>query len=85
MPFIILSFVLFLFVINALTLKLTAWLVPGFHVVGFWSAVWGSVVISIISLFLGYSAPRRRIVVNRPPPPGPGPSAPPGNGPIIDV
>ena len=85
LPFIILSFGLFLLVINALLLKLTAWLVPGFHVSGFWPAVGGSVVVSIVSMFLGYSGPRQRIVVNRMPVPPPGPDAPPGKGPIIDV
>ena len=87
LPFIILSFGLFLLVINALLLKVTAWLVQGFQVSGFWPAVWGSVVISIVSMFLGYSGgPRRRIVVDRTnPPPPPDQNAPPGKGPVIDV
>lgn len=87
LPFIILSFGLFLLVINALLLKVTAWLVPGFHVSGFWSAVGGSVVISITSMFLGYSGPRRPVTLKGPrPPPDSGPgAAPPGKGPIIDV
>jgi len=86
LPFIILSFGVFLLVINALVLKLTAWLVPGFHVAGFWPAVGGSVVISITSMFLGYSGPRRNIIVNgSPPPPSDPGAAPPGKGPIIDV
>ena len=86
LPFIVLSFGLFLVVINALLLKLTTLIVKGFHVNGFWPAVGGSVVISIISMFLGYSGPPRHIVVNGPPPPpfDPG-AAPPGKGPIIDV
>ena len=87
LPFIILSFGLFLLVINALLLKVTAWLVQGFQVSGFWPAVGGSVVISIVSMFLGYSGgSRRRIVVDRTnmsPPPGQ--NAPPGKGPVIDV
>ncbi len=48
-PFILLTFGLFIFVINALLLALTASLIPGFHVAGFWPAVFGSIVISIIS------------------------------------
>ena len=48
-PFIILSFGLFIFVVNAVLLALTAALIPGFHVAGFWSAVLGSILISIIS------------------------------------
>jgi len=87
LPFIILSFGLFLLVINALLLMLTARLVEGFHVDGFWPAAGGSVVISIISMFLGYSG-RQHIIVNGPPPPPPPPgsgAAPAGKGPIIDV
>ena len=48
-PFIILTMGLFIFVVNALLLALTATLVPGFHVAGFWPAVFGSIVISIVS------------------------------------
>ena len=47
LPFIILTFGIFLLVINALLLGLTAWLVPGFHVAGFWPAVWASLVVSL--------------------------------------
>jgi putative membrane protein len=89
LPFIIVSFGLFLLVINALLLLLTAWLTPGFQVSGFWSATGGSLVISIVSMFLGYSRPHRRIVVERsdttdtydPNRRGP----PPGTGRVIDV
>ena len=88
-PFIVLTLGLFLVVINALLLKLTAWLAPGFHVAGFWPAVGGSLVISVISMFFGRPGrPRRRVVINSqappfqdPNPPGP----PPGNGRVIDV
>lgn len=88
-PFIIMTFGLFLLVINALLLRMTAWLVTGFHVSGFWSAVGGSLVISIVSMLLGYNKKPPRIVVNRTEPEqqpysssnGP----PPGKGPIIDV
>jgi putative membrane protein len=40
---------LFSFVINALMFGLTAWLVPGFIVTGIWSALLGSVLLSIIT------------------------------------
>jgi len=90
LPFIILTLGFFLLVINALLLWMTSKLVPGFHVNGFWPAVWASVVVSLVSMFLGYSSrrqPRPRIVFNHPPPPPPasqhGP--PPGKGPIIDI
>jgi putative membrane protein len=90
LPFILLSLGLFLLVINAAVLGLTAKLVPGFHVGGFWSAVWGSLVISLVSFFLGVSnnrPQRRQRVVFRQPPPSRDPPAgpPPGKGPIIDI
>lgn len=87
-PFIIMTLGLFLLVINAILLRMTAWLVDGFHVSGFWPAMGGSLVISIVSMFLGYSKIKKRIVIDRDRPEPPsftqyGP--PPGNGPIIDV
>ena len=91
LPFIILTFGLFLLVINALLLRLTARLVPGFHVNGFGPAVWASLVVSLVSIFFGYSDRRQarpRIVINRPPPPPAAPpprGPPPGKGPIIDL
>ena len=49
-PFYILTLGLFTFVVNALMLLLTAWLAgPRFQVDGFWWALLGSVVISIVS------------------------------------
>ena len=92
LPFIILSFGFFLLVINGLLLVLTSKLVHGFHVDGFWPAVWASLVISLVSFLLGFSnrrrRPRPRIIINQPPPFDPPPSPqgpPPGKGPIIDV
>lgn len=52
-PFIIVTLGLFLFVINALLLQLSASIVGGFSIDGFWWAVAGSVVISAISWLLG--------------------------------
>jgi putative membrane protein len=53
-PFIILTLGLFLVVINALMLLLTSKVADtldlGFHVDGFWTAVWGAIVISIVGL-----------------------------------
>ena len=54
LPLILVTFGFFLVLINALLLKATAWLVPGLHVASFWSALGGSLVVSIVSLFFGY-------------------------------
>ena len=54
LPLIFVTFGFFLVLINALLLKATAWLVPGLHVASFWSALGGSLVVSIVSLFFGY-------------------------------
>jgi len=87
-PFIIVTFGFFLLVINAIILHLTAWLVEGFHVSGFLSALCASLVISVVSMFLGYNRngnTRRVEYCNREPPFIQGNEPPPGKGPIIDV
>ena len=50
LPLIILSFGLFIPVVNALLLHFVGggW-IEGFHVDGFWAALWGSMVISAVS------------------------------------
>jgi putative membrane protein len=52
-PFIIITLGLFLLVINAAMLKLTSWLAGqldiGFHVRGFWPAVGGAIVITVVT------------------------------------
>ena len=52
LPLIVLSLGLFLIVVNALLLELTAYLVTGFSVTGFWPAVGGAVVISMVTMIL---------------------------------
>lgn len=55
-PFIILTIGLFLLVINALMLLLTEWIAGkadlGFHVDGFWPALWGALVITLVTGFI---------------------------------
>lgn len=51
-PITILTFGLFLFVINALIIMLAGYLVNGFEVKGFWWALLFSIVLSIISSLL---------------------------------
>ena len=52
LPLTLLTFGLFLLVINALMLWLVASVVKGFHVNGFWGALFGSLLISIVSWIL---------------------------------
>ena len=63
LPFIVLTFGLFLIVINALMLLLTSAIADGldlgFHVDGFLTALLGSIVISIVSAVVGAVLPDR--------------------------
>jgi len=52
LPINILTLGLLTFVINGLMLRLTASLVPGFSVDSFWTAVWGAILLSVISYIL---------------------------------
>ena len=53
LPFIILTLGLLIFVINAFMLLLTSWVADqmgvGFHVDGFWTAVFGAVIVTIVT------------------------------------
>ena len=53
LPLTLVTFGLFLLVINALVLMLVARLVRGFHLDGFWTAFWASLFMSLLSLVLG--------------------------------
>jgi putative membrane protein len=52
-PLLILTLGLFALVVNAVMLMVTARLLDDFAVSGFWSALLGSVVISIVTMLLG--------------------------------
>ena len=52
LPLNILSLGLFTFVINAFLLKMAAGVIPGFEVHGFWPALFGSLIISLVSWLL---------------------------------
>jgi putative membrane protein len=49
LPINILSLGLFTFVINAILLMMVSGIISGFDVRGFWSAVFGSILISVVS------------------------------------
>ena len=52
LPVVILTLGLFTWVINALLLYFVGQLVRAFHVADFWSALWGALIISLVSLVL---------------------------------
>jgi len=68
-PFTLVTLGLFLFVVNAAMLGLTAVLVPGFFVAGFGSALLGSIIVSLTGMFASwYIGPNGTIeilVINR--------------------
>src|SRR5690606_6963801 len=63
LPLVILTLGLFLLVVNALMLMLTAWLCGfteyGLTIDGFWAALWGGVIIAIVNFVLGLVVPDR--------------------------
>jgi len=57
-PITLVTLGLFLLVINGLMLWLVSALVKGFYVSGFWGAVLGSILISLVSWVLSWFLPR---------------------------
>ncbi|WP_455241345.1 phage holin family protein [Petrachloros mirabilis] len=62
LPLIVLTLGLFLVVLNALLLEFTAYLVKGFTVSSFWSAIGGALVISVVTAVLNFMIGDRRQV-----------------------
>jgi putative membrane protein len=52
LPLTVVTLGLFVFVVNAVVLKLAAFFVPGFDVIGFWTAVFGAIVLSFVNMIL---------------------------------
>ena len=67
LPALIFTLGLFLLVVNAAMLGLVAFLLPGFHIAGFWTAVGGAIIVSIVS-WIGswFIGPRGRVEIIRP-------------------
>jgi putative membrane protein len=64
LPFTILTLGLFLLLLNAAMLNLAGWFVDGFEVVGFWSAVFGAIMVSLVSgLCSNFIGPKGRYEV----------------------
>lgn len=53
LPITVVTLGLFLLVLNAIMLWITAWLVPGFGIEGFGWAIVGALVLSVVSLVTG--------------------------------
>ncbi len=64
LPINILSLGLFTFIINALMLKMASGVIPGFDVYGFWTAIFGSLLISLISWLLNSFISEQATVVS---------------------
>ena len=66
-PLLIVTLGLFIFIINALMLRLTSWVSSlldlGFSVAGFWPALLGGLVVSVVSLLLSIFTGARKVKV----------------------
>jgi putative membrane protein len=63
LPVTVLSLGLFLLVINAAMLGLVAWMLPGFTLAGFWSALGAWFIVAMMQALGSLLSGRRRIVV----------------------
>ena len=59
LPLTVITLGLFLLILNAIMLELTAWLVPGFGIDGFWWAIVGALVLAIVTLVTNRIGPDR--------------------------
>src|SRR5882757_1385487 len=85
LPLLVFSLGLFMFIINALLLYFVGLLLrPHFYVDDFWSAFWGALIISAVSLVLNVmtGTGKARVRIERRPPPK---SDHNDGGPVIDV
>ena len=80
LPAIILTLGLFIWIINALLFYSLQYVVAGFHVPSFWSALGGALIVSLVSFLFGGKRRPARAPRNdeRPRPPE-------GKGPVIDI
>jgi len=49
LPLTVLTLGLFILIVNGISLGLVAWLVPGFHIAGLWSATVGAIIVGLTS------------------------------------
>lgn len=59
LPLTIVTLGLFVLIVNGISLGIAAWLVPGFHIAGLWSATLGAIIVGVTgwaaSAFVGGS------------------------------
>lgn len=61
LPLTVVTLGLFLLVVNTLMFLLAGSISPGFHVASFWSALFGSIIVSIVSWMINWSiAPKQQ-------------------------
>jgi len=85
LPLVLISLGLFMFVINGLMLYAVGRLVHTFHVLTFWDAFWGALIISIVSLLLNPLVGVRQTGVQYRRGAAPKRRDDGGGGPVIDV
>jgi putative membrane protein len=65
LPLTVLTLGLFVLVVNGISLGIAAWLVPGFHIAGLWSATLGAIIVGLTgwaaSAFVGGSGKIERM------------------------
>jgi len=65
LPLTVLTLGLFVLVVNGISLAIAAWLVPGFHIAGLWSATLGALIVGLTgwaaSAFVGGSGKIERM------------------------
>jgi len=65
LPLTVLTLGFFVLIVNGISLAIAAWLVPGFHVAGLWSATLGAVIVGLTgwaaSAFIGGSGKIERM------------------------
>ena len=49
LPLTVLTLGLFVLIVNGISLAIAAWLVPGFHIAGLWSATLGAIIVGLTS------------------------------------
>lgn len=84
LPFIVLTMGIGMLVINALLFLWVGHLVKGFQVDGFWSALWGAMIVSITNLVMNRML-RNSAAERRPAPPSPPSSRPTKPTDVIDI